>query len=599
MTQKILVIDKNPNKTDYSKVFGFEVETKYLCNEKVARVLKSNLTLDLDIIFDYDFVILIGADALKIFSNSTSITEATGRRVGLKKSKYFENKEHDGLIACVNPMMTHFKPEMKPITEQSIESIQNIIKGLVTEKIPTNYKLIDTEEKAKEYLNFLIEMPPKLLALDSETSALYPRDGYVLGISITHEMAQGVYILSDCLTENILKDFQELIINNSSIHLVLHNAKFDLKFFKFHFGWDFNKAFIENRLHDTMLEHYILDERAGTHGLKSLAIKYTDLGDYELPLEEFKKEYCKINKIKLEDFTYDLIPIDIIWKYAACDTDVCYRLHNYFYPLIESNAKLKSLYYDVMLPSLEFLTRMEDRGVPVAISRLQSAKSFLYKKLERLNTELRSRQEIKVFEDKMGKEFNPNSPIQLRTLLFDIAGITPLDVFTSTGQLSTDADVLEKLSEKHPLPKLLLEIRKTLKILNTYIIKMIDNIDKDGRLRTGFNQHTTTSGRLSSSGKLNLQQLPRDDAMVKGCIVAPKGYRVVACDLTTAEMWVAASLSGDKALQEVFINMAKDGKNAVDFHSSIAHLVFQPDCLATEVKKLYPALRQASKAINK
>lgn len=68
--------------------------------------------------------------------------------------------------------------------------------------------------------------------------------------------------------------------------------------------------------------------------------------------------------------------------------------------------------------------------------------------------------------------------------------------------------------------------------------------------------------------------------------------------MTTAEMWVAASLSGDENLQSVFINMALDPVNAADFHSSIAHMVFQPDCLVHELKKLYPALRQASKAIS-
>ncbi len=65
----------------------------------------------------------------------------------------------------------------------------------------------------------------------------------------------------------------------------------------------------------------------------------------------------------------------------------------------------------------------------------------------------------------------------------------------------------------------------------------------------------TTSGRLSSSGKLNLQQLPRDESIIKGCVVAPPGYRVIAWDLTTAEVYYAAVLSGDRNMQQVFINM--------------------------------------------
>jgi DNA polymerase I-like protein with 3'-5' exonuclease and polymerase domains len=113
----------------------------------------------------------------------------------------------------------------------------------------------------------------------------------------------------------------------------------------------------------------------------------------------------------------------------------------------------------------------------------------------------------------------------------------------------------------------------------------------DGRVRTGFNQSTTTSGRLSSSGKFNAQQIIRDDPIVKGCIVAPIGYKIVSQDLSTAEMYYAAVLSGDTQLQKVFI-----GKE--DFHSAIAKQVFRLSCLAKEVKKLFPDERQAAKAIS-
>jgi len=115
-------------------------------------------------------------------------------------------------------------------------------------------------------------------------------------------------------------------------------------------------------------------------------------------------------------------------------------------------------------------------------------------------------------------------------------------------------------------------------------------LDRDSRLRTGFNLHTTTSGRLSSSGKLNMQQLPRDNPIVKGCIKAAPGHKIVAMDLTTAEVYVAAILAKDKALIEVF----KSGGN---FHSAIAHKVFKLPCDVSEVADLYGMQRQAAKAV--
>jgi DNA polymerase I-like protein with 3'-5' exonuclease and polymerase domains len=182
-------------------------------------------------------------------------------------------------------------------------------------------------------------------------------------------------------------------------------------------------------------------------------------------------------------------------------------------------------------------------------------------------------------------------------LLFDYVGLPPTGKLTGTGAISTDAEVLKELGEQHPIPRLILDIRQKNKLKNTYIDKLLPVIDMDMRVRTGFNLTSTTSGRLSSSGKFNMQQLPRDNPIIKGCVKAPKGYKIVASDLTTAEVYYAAVLSKDKALQQVFINMTKDPDKYPDFHSNIAHMVFGMSCDPADVKKLYPALRQAAKAV--
>ena len=125
---------------------------------------------------------------------------------------------------------------------------------------------------------------------------------------------------------------------------------------------------------------------------------------------------------------------------------------------------------------------------------------------------------------------------------------------------------------------------------STYLDKIIPQLDRDSRLRTGFNLHGTTSGRLSSSGKLNMQQLPRDNSIIKGCIKASEGHKIVAMDLTTAEVYVAAVLAKDTALQDVF-------RSEGNFHSNIAKRVFRLPCEVDEVAELYSAKRQAAKAV--
>src|SRR5690606_29828855 len=138
-------------------------------------------------------------------------------------------------------------------------------------------------------------------------------------------------------------------------------------------------------------------------------------------------------------------------------------------------------------------------------------------------------------------------------LLFDKIGLSPTGKKTESRQDSTDAEVLKELSKVHDIPKAILNIRKKSKLKNTYLDKIIINLNKDGRLRTNFNIHGTTSGRLSSSGKLNMQQLPRDGSVVKGSIKARPGYKIVSVDLQTAEVYVAAVLSGDTELQGIFL----------------------------------------------
>lgn len=591
---KIALIDKSLNNTRYDKHYGIkDIDVYHMCSTKLeGRLLKKHIDLGTEDNpfdpFEYDYVILVGAEPFKHYAAKTGIADYSGKRVG--------HNGYDNWLASISPAQLHFKPEMKPVFESTVESFHAIISG--NEKVAKtgNWKPIQTEEEAEEYVKMVYAMTTNAVAFDSETSALYARDGYVLGLSMSHEEYQGVYIESDVITEVVVHYIQK-ILDTPNRPIIFHNLKFDMHMYKYHFGFDFELCYRQNRLHDTMLEHYVLDERRGTHGLKALAMKYTDMGDYDFELDQFKVNYCKSHGIKQEDFTYDLIPFEIMWPYAAKDTDATLRLHNFFMPKIESNENLSRLYYELLIPATMFLTRVEDRGVPVSKERLQEAQVQLMQKLQENEQKLYEYSEVHELEKAQGKQFNPNSVQQLRVLLFDYLKLEPTGKLTSTGAISTDAEVLQELASQHPLAKVLLDIRKTKKLISTYVEKILQSIDADGRVRTGFHLQTTTSGRLSSSGKLNLQQLPRDESIIKGCLVAPAGYRIVSWDLTTAEVYVAAVLSGDRNLQKIFLDMQNDPENSADFHSMIAHMVFNPKCTAKELKALYPSLRQASKAI--
>ena len=573
MKMKVALIESKPSRNKFFELFNnkFQFDSYVLCsNPQVKKVLKR----DVDIQFnpdDYDWVILVGSEPLKYYTKINSITEYTGRVV------------EDKFLPVINPAMLAFKPEAKKSWEESRDNIIAYIAGeLKQEKLGSDdiFGITDTDELNK-FLQDAIDHENEFIALDSETTGLYPRDAYMLGISLSYKRNHGAYISTDCIDETSEKLLQELF---NKKRVVFHNSKFDIAFFRYHFGFKFPN------FDDTMLMHYTLNENPGTHGLKQLALKFTPYGDYEKPMYDWIEDYRKRNGLLKNDFTWDMIPFDIMQEYAAYDAVCTYLIYEKFLPYMQKNKKLGNVYYNILLPATEFLLDVESNGVPFDRERLEKSSVLMQEEIEEAVSKLYDYKEVRMFEAAQGKDFNPNSTLQLRSLLFDYIGLKPTGKKTGTGADSTDAEVLGKLAEEHPVPQLILDIRQKVKIKSTYLDKIIPALDRDERLRTGFNLHGTTSGRLSSSGKMNMQQIPRDNPIVKGCIKAKPGKKIVAMDLTTAEVYCAAILAGDMALQKVF----QDGGN---FHSNIAKLVFNLDCDVDDVAKYYSTERQMAKAV--
>ena len=584
----VAIIESKPSRTNYNTAFeeAFEFDLFQLCSDRtIKKVLKKDVDIEIDT-DNYEWIILIGSEAFKYFTKNNSITEYSGKVVDEK------------FIPIINPAMITFKPEANKLWQESKQSAIDFITGKtkVLGYDSDRFYGITEEATALLYVQSAIDSENPFVALDSETTCLYPRDGYVLGISLCYERDHGAYISADCITERVSAKLQELFLKKK---VIFHNAKFDRGMLTYHFGWIFPDY------EDTMLLHYLIDENPGNHGLKQLALRHTKYGDYEKPMYEFIADYCKTHGVLRADFTFDLIPFDVIKTYAAIDSVVTFLIYCLLKPAVMKNKKLLWVYENILIPGSSFLEIMQDNGVPFDADRLRKAQVMMQTDIDAAVVELYKNPIINQFEEIQGKTFNPGSVMQLRSLLFDHLKLTPTGKKTGTGKDSTDAEVLTELADEHPVPALILSIRKKSKIKNTYLDKILPQLDRDSRLRTGFNLHSTTSGRLSSSGKLNMQQLPRDNtskdrvtgeeipgftAAVKGCIKARSCYKIVSMDLTTAEVYMAAVLSKDKRLIEVFTSGS-------DFHSAIAKQVFNLKCPVEDVKKLYPLLRQIAKTV--
>ena len=569
---KVALVETKPSRTDFNTEFdrAFDFDRFALCSDpNIKKVLKRDCDIDMNP-DDYDWIILVGSDALKYYTKINSVTEYSGKCVEKK------------FLPVINPAMLAFKPEAKKVWDSSKDSILAYIAGEVEEVIIDESIAFGIQDSntANKFIQDAIDAPKSYIALDSETTGLYPRDGYMLGISLAYDDKKGAYIDTDCFNEETERLLQELFDKKT---VIFHNAKFDMAFFEYHFGFRFPS------FEDTMLLHYCIDENPGTHGLKALTMKFTKYGDYEKPMYDWIQRYKKENGLTGESFTWDMIPFDIMKTYAGMDALCTFLIYEKFVK-IKQNKKLAWVYENILIPGTRFLTNIQDNGVPFDRTRLLVAQEIMQNDIDAAIAKLYENPKVRKFEEINEKPFNPNSTVQLRQLLFDYLGLQPTGKKTGTGADSTDAEVLKELAEQSDVPELILNIRQKSKIKNTYLDKIIPQLDRDSRLRTGFNLHGTTSGRLSSSGKLNMQQLPRDNPVVKGCIKAAPGHKIVAMDLTTAEVYVAAVLAKDTALMDVF----SSGGN---FHSTIAHKVFKLPCEVHDVAELYPTQRQAAKAV--
>ena len=567
---KVALVETKPSKTNFKTEFDFDFDQFQLCSDRsLKKVLKRDCDIDMNP-DDYEWIVLVGSDAMKYYTKLSSVTEYSGKKV--------EGK----FLPVINPAMLAFKPEARKTWEESVKSIHAHVAGEIEDVVIDSsiaFGIQDTEE-ANEFIRAAIRADGDVVALDSETTGLYPRDGYMLGISLSYDGKRGAYIDTNCFDYETERLLQELF-NKKGV--IFHNAKFDIAFFEYHFKFKFP------RFEDTMLLHYLIDENPGGHGLKQLTMKFTPYGDYEKPMYDWIDQYRKEHGILKDQFSWDFIPFDVMKTYAGMDALCTFLIYQKFLK-IKQNPKLKWVYDNILIPGTRFLIDVQDNGVPFNRTRLLFGQEAMQNDIDEAITALYKNDNIRRFEELNGKSFNPNSTVQLRSLLFDYLGLQPTGKKTGTGADSTDAEVLKELSLQSDVPQRILDIRQKSKIKNTYLDKIIPQLDRDSRLRTGFNLHGTTSGRLSSSGKLNMQQLPRDNPTVKGCIKAAPGHKIVAMDLTTAEVYVAAILAKDTALMDVF----KSGGN---FHSTIAHKVFRLPCKVEEVVDLYPDRRQAAKAV--
>ena len=409
-----------------------------------------------------------------------------------------------------------------------------------------NYKLIDDKAKRQELIDTLNQKTE--FCFDTETTSLDPLNAEIVGLSISFEKHSAFYIpfpQERTETLQILDEFKA-VFENKSIRKIGQNIKYDISVLK---QYDID---VLGNLFDTMLAHYLLHPDL-RHNLDFLAEKY--LQYKAISIEEL------IGKKGAKQDSMRNVALNKITDYACEDADLTYQLKEILEKELESNY-LNDLSFNIEMPLISVLSEMECTGVKIDTKALNTYAKELNKELLDI--------EEKIIQQ-AGLQFNISSPKQLGEVLFEHMKLDPNAKKTKTNQYSTSEETLQKISDKHPIIKDILEFRSLKKMLSTYIEALPKLINsKTEKIHTSYQQAVASTGRLSSKNP-NLQNIPireeRGREIRKSFIPSNENHVLVAADYSQIELRIMAHLSQDENMIEAF-------KNGMDIHTSTAAKIF-------------------------
>lgn len=424
-------------------------------------------------------------------------------------------------------------------------------------KIRDGYYLIDTQEKAEKLAKKLANVEE--LAIDTETDSLGGITSKMIGLALCAKEGEAYYVLTP-VVEPLRK-----ILENPKIKKYGHNIKYDLEVLH-------RAGYVVAGLEfDTKIAAYLMQPSSRSHTLDNLA--FVELKHEMVPIESL------IGPKGKKQISLTQVPAERVADYSAEDADFTFRLVKVLEPRLKKE-KLYKLFSEIEMPLLPVLQRMEEAGIKIDVKFLQKMAADTGKNIESLE---------KKIHKLAGMSFNVNSPLQLKEVLFEKLKLSTEGVGKTKTGFSTAADELEKLVDKHPIIKMIMEHRELAKLKNTYLDALPELVNKEtGRVHTSYNQTIASTGRLSSNDP-NLQNIPIRTELgreIRKAFIAEKGFVLISADYSQIELRVAADLSGDKKLIEIF----KAGK---DIHTSTAAFMHQlPE------DKITPELRRTAKEVN-
>jgi len=437
------------------------------------------------------------------------------------------------------------------------------LKTIATEK--PSYHLLTNPDERKELVDLLLQQ--KEVSFDTETTNVESLHAELVGMSFSFKAREGYYVAIPPNREEalqILAEFQPFF-DAEHIEKIGHNLKYDLQIFD---NYDIQ---VKGPFFDTMIAHYLIQPES-KHGMDFLS-------EYYLGYKPVSIETLIGKKGKNQGNMRDLAPAEVS-DYACEDADITFQLKKIFEPEIQKEH-LKELFYNMEMPLMQVLQKMEKEGIAIDIDGLKAFSAQLGEEC------LVREKEIK---ELAGADFNLDSPKQLGDVLFEQMKISAKAKKTKTGQYQTSEEALEQYKNDHPIIGMILDYRQMRKLRSTYVDPLPTLVDPiDNRVHTHFMQTVTATGRLSSNNP-NLQNIPirteKGKEIRKAFVSRGSDFVMMAADYSQIELRIIAALSEDT-------NMIAAFREGHDIHAATASKVF-----STPLEEVTRDQRSAAKAVN-
>lgn len=487
----------------------------------------------------------------------------------------------------------------------------------VKTKGDTKWNIV-TEANLEKAVRFLVKQ--EFLAADIETGSfreygeapigLSPRLDDILMLGVSWKKNKVLVFPDEVMFRSgRFRKAMRFLLERAGPKWIWHNGKYDVQ-------WLRAKGAAARCDEDTMLMHYALDERKGTHALEQLAGDLLGAEDWKYVVKPYLRKARG----------YERVPRDVLYPYAVEDVDSTFQIYHVLHERLLRSKVLTALYYKHLLPASDFLLRLEERGIPIDLDYMNgrlipTMKDIADKSLATFHAEADAVWDPDLYMAETGaktkpKFLNPGSQPQvlwvMNKLGFPILETheialraadrgDPLLTKSSTREArlirwKKGGRVLRRVSRarsdvlaeqplagsgredrsaqaRNPIIQALLTYRTANKMMKTFGIGLQKRVEPDGRIHTSFLLHGTETGRLSSR-QPNLQNIPtprkREPVAIRASFAAPAGYTFIEFDYSQIELRLLAHFSKDPWLLDVY-------KSGRDLHDEVSIAMYGED----------------------